>query len=384
MGFGAVESFIRYAREERNIMKIRNVLSLVVLSGFAFGIFAAQAAESKLTVGDNAPKLQVAKWVQGQPVDGFEAGKTYIVEFWATWCGPCRASIPHLNELHEKFKDKGIIVIGQDVWEQDESTVAPFLKTMGEKMTYRVALDDKSSQKDGAMALTWMKAAGQNGIPTAFIINKQGRIAWIGHPMTLNEKLLDDVLSDNYDLTKAAAEFEQAQKARQEMIARAQTPADPEVIAADIAACKKNLEKIGAAIEAYRKDHNDVPNWLSDLVPKYLSDTNVLICPVCKRTGEKSPIGVLDTDVYTSYLYEFAPTPMPEGIKGAFPGKDMTMRDWKRQQMEVAGSKIPLVRCFLHLPVALNLSFGGEVYESPQIWEQMFYDKVKPEAFNPH
>ena len=53
-------------------------------------------------------------------------GKPLLLNFWATWCGPCRVSIPHLNEIHEKFKDKGLIVIGQDVWERDTTAVAPF------------------------------------------------------------------------------------------------------------------------------------------------------------------------------------------------------------------------------------------------------------------
>lgn len=315
---------------------------------------------------------------------GFEPGKAYIVEFWATWCGPCRTSIPHLNELAEKVKDQGVVVIGQDVWENDESLVAPFVKNMGDKMTYRVAMDDKSSQTKGAMAETWMTAAGRHGIPSAFVVNKQGKIAWMGHPMQLNETLLGTVIAADYDLSKAAESYAQLQKASEQAIAAAQKPADPAADAADMAACKKNLEIIGTAIKAYRKDHKDVPNGLSDLIPNYLKDTNALVCPICKRTGEKSPVGVLDTNVYTSYLYEFAPVPMPEGIKSAFPGVDMTMRDWKKQQMQVAGDKVPLVRCFLHLPIALNLSYGGEVFEGPMLWEDTFEGKVKREDFNPH
>ena len=148
----------------------------------------------------------------GRTGEGIQPQHVYIVEFWATWCGPCRASIPHLNELWQKFKDKGVVAIGQDVWEQDDSAVAPFVKKMGDQMTYRVALDDKSQEKDGAMAVTWMKAADQNGIPTAFIVNQQGRIAWIGHPMELDEKLLNDILAGHYDVDKAAAEYEQQQQ----------------------------------------------------------------------------------------------------------------------------------------------------------------------------
>jgi thiol-disulfide isomerase/thioredoxin len=152
------------------------------------------AAAPSLKVGDPAPKLQTGKWVQGEPVKDFEKGKAYIVEFWATWCPPCRTSIPHLNETYEKFKDKGLVVIGQDCWERDESQVAPFVKKMGDKMTYRVALDDKSSDKQGQMAKTWMDAAGRDGIPSAFLVDKKGQIAWIGHPMELKEETIEQVL----------------------------------------------------------------------------------------------------------------------------------------------------------------------------------------------
>jgi len=134
---------------------------LAVTAGVSFNLTAAPT----LKVGDPAPKLQTGKWVQGDPVKDFEKGKAYIVEFWATWCPPCRASIPHLNETYGKFKDKGLIVIGQDCWERDESEVAPFVKKMGDKMTYRVALDDKAGAKQGQMAKTWMEAAGRDGIP---------------------------------------------------------------------------------------------------------------------------------------------------------------------------------------------------------------------------
>jgi thiol-disulfide isomerase/thioredoxin len=161
----------------------------------------------KLSVGDPAPKLQNGRWAQGDPVKGFANDKTYIVEFWATWCGPCRVSIPHLNEVYNKYKDKGLVVIGQDCWEHDESLVDPFIKKMGDKMTYRVALDDKNGSETGKMAETWMAAAGQNGIPTAFIVNKDGKVAWIGHPMTLTDDVIDQILDGKYDLKKAAADY---------------------------------------------------------------------------------------------------------------------------------------------------------------------------------
>jgi thiol-disulfide isomerase/thioredoxin len=174
----------------------------------AVAIWFAVAATPPVTlhVGDPAPKIQVGKWIQGQPVKEFEKDKIYIVEFWATWCVTCKTTIPHLNELQNKYKDKGVIVIGQSIGEEDDDDVPRFVKQMGDKMKYRVAIDDKSEGPVGKMDKEWMNAVGRNSLPTAFII-KQGKVAWIGSGTALDEKLIDEILSDKYDLAKAAEEY---------------------------------------------------------------------------------------------------------------------------------------------------------------------------------
>lgn len=179
---------------------IRTAMLLTVMASMTLSTLAAPT----LKVGDPAPKLQTGKWVQGEPVKEFQPGKAYLVEFWATWCPPCRASIPHLNELHKKFMDKGLVVIGQNCWERDDALVAPFVKKMGDKMTYRVALDDKTSKSRGWMAANWMDAAGKTGIPGAFLVDTRGVIAWIGHPMALKEEVIEQVLAGKLDAHKAA------------------------------------------------------------------------------------------------------------------------------------------------------------------------------------
>lgn len=144
---------------------------------------------------------------------------------------------------------------------------------------------------------------------------------------------------------------------------------------ADCALCRANLEKINRAIQAYRRDHKDLPNWLSDLYPQYLPDPNVFICPVTRKTGRLSAYGPLDPEIYCSYSYEFAPDPL-------WTPNSMSVRDWKRQQMAVIGSDVPIVRCLLHDPVQ-NLSFGGRIYESGLMWEDNFTDVVRREDLQP-
>ena len=82
--------------------------------------------------------------------------------------------------------------------------MAPFIKKMGDQMTYRVALDDKTSDNKGQMAKTWMEAAGRDGIPSAFLIDTKGIIAWIGHPMELKEEVIEQVLAGKTPVSKSA------------------------------------------------------------------------------------------------------------------------------------------------------------------------------------
>jgi thiol-disulfide isomerase/thioredoxin len=152
---------------------------------------ATETKATTLTVGDRAPALKVDKWVKGEPVTEFQSGKVYVVEFWATWCKPCVASMPHNTEVQKKFKDKGVTVIG--VTSEDPhnklTDVEKMVKDKGdEKMGYTVAWDSGRKTNEA-----FMKAAGQGGIPCAFIVDKQNRVAWIGHPMTMEEPLLEIV-----------------------------------------------------------------------------------------------------------------------------------------------------------------------------------------------
>jgi thiol-disulfide isomerase/thioredoxin len=196
---------------------------LISLAIVLIGVAPFTAAAQDLTVGSAAPPITVSRWIKGEPVDRLEPGKTYVVEFWATWCGPCRTSIPHLTELQKKFEDRGVTFIGVSAFESDQKKVEPFVKEMGDKMEYTVALDDVPDGErgpKGKMAQAWMQAADEHGIPTAFIVNDE-KIAWIGHPMSIDEPL-EKVVAGAWDLDVAARERREA-KDRQRKITAALT-----------------------------------------------------------------------------------------------------------------------------------------------------------------
>ena len=120
--------------------------------------------------------------------------------------------------------------------------------------------------------------------------------------------------------------------------------------------CTQNLLVIGGAIQAYQKEHGDLPDWLSDLHPKHLPDANILICPADTDGGKAGyPLNV-DPNMPVSYGYEFHPE----------------YRMYKSSQRLIYGDDMPLVRCRHHTNddfQCLNLSFSSKIYESTNVWE---------------
>lgn len=192
-------------------------LLILILSFFAFGSFAQ--ISGKLNVGDPAPAVSYSKWLKGKQFDTFDPKQIYVMEFWATWCGPCKAAMPHLTVLQKQYLDK-VTFVGVNVWEkipkgQSYETAIPavekFVQGNSANMGYTVIVDDK----DQNMGNKWLRAAGQNGIPASFII-KENRIIWVGHPGQL-DSILPQVLEGSYDIKLFKEKSDKAaQKAREE------------------------------------------------------------------------------------------------------------------------------------------------------------------------
>ncbi len=148
-----------------------------------------KAAKGK--IGDPAGSLAGLEFVKGGPVT-IEKGKIYVVEFWATWCPPCRQSIPHLTEVAAKVKDKGVQIVG--ISNEKPETVKPFVEKQGDAMNYVVAID-----AGGKVANAYMEAYGCEGIPTAFIVDAASKVVWFGHPMADLEDVLGQVIAGTFD-----------------------------------------------------------------------------------------------------------------------------------------------------------------------------------------
>ncbi|CAJ0646311.1 5066_t:CDS:2 [Entrophospora sp. SA101] len=131
-----------------------------------------------MSIGTTVPAIEGLEFLKGEPVTigRPDSSPVVIVEFWATWCPPCRNSIPHLSEIQNKYKKA--IIVGITSEKDKISSVKTFIDEMGDKMNYRVAVDIEGSARSNIFV-----PSGQKGIPTAFILVKN-QIIWVGHPMT--------------------------------------------------------------------------------------------------------------------------------------------------------------------------------------------------------
>lgn len=199
-----------------------------------FPLLTALAAAQTLTVGADAPPLRIEKWVKGAPVESFEPGKIYVIEFWATWCGPCIAGMPHLSKLQAAYKDKGVTILGVSSADRRNTLakVEQMVADKGDGMGYTVAWDTERQTNEA-----YMKAAGQNGIPCCFLIDQKGKIAYIGHPSVLDIPLAG-VVAGNWDATKGDETIAAARKQMQDVVEAVSADADKGKVALDAFASK--------------------------------------------------------------------------------------------------------------------------------------------------
>lgn len=167
--------------------------------GVVFGVAMAGTAVA-LEVGDAAPPLKIAKWVKGEAVDLKDGvgKKIYVVEFWATWCTPCKAAMPHLTKLQERYRDKGVEIVGVSIdGESTVGSVPQFVRFMGDRIGYALGID-----ADGQTQKAYMEGVGVRGIPHSFVVDRSGKLVWHSHPDEL-DRVLGELTSGKFDRDKA-------------------------------------------------------------------------------------------------------------------------------------------------------------------------------------
>jgi thiol-disulfide isomerase/thioredoxin len=167
------------------------------------GVWAAVAALSPIRaveaaqeppVGSQAPEVRARAWLnaQGPTTLAGLRGKVVVVEFWATWCGPCLQSMPHIDALAKKWADKGLTVLS--LTREDRRTVEQFFRSQKFEPSYTIGCGSNS-----------LSAYGVRGIPRAFVIDPTGAVAWVGHPMSGLDEVLAKMLASADPPTTAPA-----------------------------------------------------------------------------------------------------------------------------------------------------------------------------------
>lgn len=185
-----------------------NFQLLLLLSVITVTSHAQNEQSPTLNIGDPAPPLRVREWIKGTPIKRFEKGQVYVLEFWATWCHPCIASMPHLSALAREYKDK-VTILGIDIHENKTTSikqVKAFVDSMRNRMDYLVATQDSNF-----MDFDWFQASGERGIPNSFVVDAEGRLAWIGHPKDIDEALRK-IVNNDWDIKAALAERKESKR----------------------------------------------------------------------------------------------------------------------------------------------------------------------------
>ena len=149
-------------------MKVNRLQVLILLTVLAVIVILAKYTSTSNSSVENvrpAPQFSLAN-LDGKNVSLKDfADKVMVVDFWATWCGPCREEIPHLNKLYENYRGKGLVVVGISMDAEGPEVVKQFAKEL--RMEYPVVMGNENVQQD---------FGGIVGLPTTFIIDRKGNI----------------------------------------------------------------------------------------------------------------------------------------------------------------------------------------------------------------
>lgn len=147
-------------------------------------------------VGDLAPELKIAEWIKGKPIDSLKKGTIYVIDFWAPYCKGCIDAMPLHSKLAKKYKED-VVFIGVYVYPHKSFSLERtkvFIDSLGKKVRYSLA-----AQEDRTMEVEWLEAFDEARMPNTFIVNKEGKVAWIGYPTEVG-RVLRKITTESWDI----------------------------------------------------------------------------------------------------------------------------------------------------------------------------------------
>ncbi len=155
------------------------ILLTIIINLTTFG-------QSNIKISEKAPPISVSDWIANIPKDKILTNKFIVLEFWATWCGPCIAAVPHMDSLQSKFKEPNIYFIS--ITDESKEKVERILKRIPFNS---IVVSDQSKQ---TQVLFGDGKKGLEAFPLTVLIDKKGIVCWIGDPQELTESIMNEFL----------------------------------------------------------------------------------------------------------------------------------------------------------------------------------------------
>lgn len=145
--------------------------------------------QSNIHVGQQSPPIYISTWIKNEPQDKNLTNKFIVLEFWATWCGPCLAAVPHMNALQEKFKRSDLYFISLT-----DEPVDKVQRTLNRIDFHSMVVNDLTQK---TLIQFGNGKDGLDSYPLTVLIDNKGLIRWIGEPQNLTDQIIQDFLEGN-------------------------------------------------------------------------------------------------------------------------------------------------------------------------------------------